>query len=78
MNPKEDEIDSSADISNPRETQGILAIEVTTGAIVVAGIATVATIIRGGDPTPYVSSLVTMALGVIGFYFGSKKVAEAA
>jgi len=60
-------------LSNPRETQSIIALEVVTGFYIVDGLAAVAAIMRGGDPTPYVTAAATLAIGVVGFYFGSKK-----
>jgi hypothetical protein len=68
-------VDTSADISNPREVQGTLALITVGGFIAVAGAAVVADIFRGVDPTPILNILAPLAFGVVAFYFGTKKAA---
>lgn len=69
------EIETSADISNPREVQGTVALVTVGGFMGVAGAAVVAAVIRGTDPTPILNIIAPLAFGVIAFYFGAKKAA---
>ena len=76
MSPKDDQaVEASADISNPREVQGTVALITVGGFMGVAGAAVVASIIRGMDPTPILNIIAPLAFGVVAFYFGAKKAA---
>ncbi len=74
--PKDDQtgVETSADITNPRDIQGILAILVTSGLLAVIGFA----MFKAGtlsDALSVVNVLAPLAALVLGFYFG-KKAAE--
>lgn len=70
---RESSVEGTADLSNPKQTQSILALSVVLGAVTTCGAATIAAIIRGGDPTAFVSALVSMALTALGYYFLDKQ-----
>jgi hypothetical protein len=73
MSEKED-TSMSADISNPRDIQGILALLVTAGLLGIVGFA----MTKAGtlqDAIAVVNILAPLAALVLGFYFG-KKAAE--
>ena len=77
MSQRENEapIDTSADISNPRDVQGILAIALTAGFLGIAAFA----LTKAGtmqDVISVVNIIAPLASLVLGFYFG-KKSAEA-
>jgi hypothetical protein len=75
MSGKDEELEASADISNPREVQGTVALVTVGGFMGVAGAAVIAQVIRGADPVPILNIIAPLAFGVIAFYFGSKKAA---
>lgn len=70
---KRSSVQAAADLSNPTQTQSILALIVVGGAVGTAAVASVAAIIRGADATAFVSALVNMALTALGFYFLDKQ-----
>jgi hypothetical protein len=67
-------VETSADISNPRDVQGILAITVTVGllGVIVFAMTKAGTL---QDALSVVNVLAPLAALVLGFYFG-KKAAE--
>jgi uncharacterized membrane protein YkgB len=74
MSQRENEtpVDTSADISNPRDVQGILAILVTVGLLVVIGFS----MFKAGtlqDALAVVNVLAPLAALILGFYFGAKQ-----
>jgi len=72
--PKDNEMEASADITNPRDIQGILALIVTAGLLAIVGFA----MTKAGtlqDALSVVNVLAPLAALVLGFYFG-KKAAE--
>jgi hypothetical protein len=73
MPGKDEAVEASADISNPREVQGTVALITVGGFMGVAGAAVVASVIRGADPTPILNIIAPLAFGVVAFYFGTKK-----
>ena len=78
MSGKDDQaaVETSADISNPRDVQGILAITVTVGllGVIVFAMTKAGTL---QDALSVVNVLAPLAALVLGFYFG-KKAAEGA
>ena len=76
MSGKDDQaaVETSADISNPRDVQGILAITVTVGllGVIVFAMTKAGTL---QDALSVVNVLAPLAALVLGFYFG-KKAAE--
>ena len=69
-------VETSADISNPRDVQGILAITVTVGllGVIVFAMTKAGTL---QDALSVVNVLAPLAALVLGFYFG-KRAAEGA
>jgi len=76
MNPKEDEVDTSADITNPRDIQGILALLFGGGFLILA-IAGVWKSTSLQDVLSVLKEVGTLVAVIVAFYFGSKKAAEA-
>jgi Kef-type K+ transport system membrane component KefB len=82
--PKDDgsqTLEPAADLSNPRETQNILAIVVVVGLVVLAGIAILVILARGGAVTDVAAILekVSYLAGVIVvFYFANKNAKDVA
>jgi len=72
MSSKNDKaVDTSADISNPRDVQGILALLVTAGLLGIVGFA----MTKAGslqDALSVVNVLAPLAAMVLGYYFGKK------
>ena len=77
MSPKEDEIDSSADITNPRDIQGILALLFGGGFLILA-VAGVFKSTSLQDVLSVLKEVGTLVAVIVAFYFGSKKAAETA
>jgi hypothetical protein len=78
MSSKNDKgVDTSADISNPRDVQGMLALLVTGGFIGTAVVATFVALWRGTvqDALSVLNIIAAPASLIIGFFFG-KKAAE--
>jgi hypothetical protein len=75
MSPKDDQaVEASADITNPRDVQGILALLFSAGFLAIAAFA----LTKAGsiaDVLSVVNLVVPLASLIIGFYFG-KKAAE--
>ena len=74
MGLKEDQVEPTADISNPRDIQGILAIAVTAGFLGIAAFA----LTKAGtmqDVLQVVNVIAAPASLILGFYFG-KRAAE--
>jgi len=71
MSSKEDGIDTSADITNPRDVQGILAIAVTAGFLGITAFAlTKASTMQ--DVLSVLNLIAAPASLILGFYFGRK------
>ena len=73
MSPKEEQapVEAAADLSNPRETQSMLAYIVTIGFLLVVAYAVVkATTFQ--DIATVLSSLSPLATMVLAFYFANK------
>jgi Kef-type K+ transport system membrane component KefB len=76
--PKDDEsqtLEPTADLSNPRETQNILAIVVVVGLVVLAGIAILVILARGGtvaDVATILEKVSYLAGIIVVFYFADK------
>jgi hypothetical protein len=71
MSSKEDSVEATADIANPRDVQGILAIGVTIGFLGIAGFA----LTKAGTMQDVLSVLNVIAAPaslILGFYFGRK------
>ena len=77
--PKDDQaaVETSADIGNPRDIQGILALIVTGGFIGTAVVTTFVAMWRGtvSDALSVLNLIAAPASLIIGFFFG-KKAAE--
>jgi len=73
MSPKEEQapVDAAADLSNPRETQSMLAYIVTIGFLLVVAYA-VAKASTFQDIATVLSSLSPLATMVLAFYFANK------
>jgi Kef-type K+ transport system membrane component KefB len=73
--------ESAGNISSPRETQNILAIVVVVGLVVLAGIAILVILARGGpvtDITAILEKVSYLAGIIVVFYFANKSAKEVA
>jgi hypothetical protein len=62
--------DAAATISNPRDIQGILALAIVIGFIIIAAAVIFAHVVT--DPTAIITALSTLTASVVSFYFGMK------
>jgi hypothetical protein len=76
MSPKEEPVESAADLSNPRETQSVLAYILTGGFLGVCAYA-VARATTFQDIATVLSSLSPLATMVLAFYFANKAARQA-
>jgi hypothetical protein len=69
-----EKVEASADITNPRDIQGILALVVTLGFLGMVGVAAVIAALRGSiqDVLAVVNVIAAPASLILGFYFGKQ------